>query len=50
VGLVAVFVLLFLLSSLESVWMILVVPVISALAFLLSLWVTTALVEGADST
>ena len=46
VGLVAVFVLLFLLSSLESPWMLLVVPVLSALAYLLSLWVTDSIVDG----
>ena len=49
VGLVAVFVLLFLLSSLESVWMILIIPVLSSLFFLLSWWVTTAFVEGPDA-
>jgi hypothetical protein len=49
VGLVAVFVLLFLLSSLESVWMILVIPVVSSMTFLLSWWVTTTFVEVPDS-
>lgn len=46
VGLMAVFVLLFLLSSLESVWMLLVIPVVSALTFLVSWWVTATFVEG----
>ncbi len=45
VGVVAVFVLLFLLGSLESAWMLVVIPVLSALSFLLSWWVTTAFVE-----
>jgi hypothetical protein len=48
VGLVAVFVLLFLLSSLESVWMVVVIPVLSGLTFLLSWWVTETFVEGVD--
>ncbi len=45
VGLVAVFVLLFLLSSLDSIWMLVVIPVLSGLSFLLSWWVTTTFVE-----
>jgi hypothetical protein len=49
VGLVAVFVLLFLLSSLESVWTVLVVPVVSALAFVLSWWVTETFVEDSGT-
>jgi hypothetical protein len=49
VGLVAVFVLLFLLSSLSSVWMVLVIPVLSALAYLLSWWVTATFVDGPDA-
>ena len=48
VGLVAVFVLLFLLSSLDSFWMIVVVPVLTGAAYLISLWVTTTFVEGID--
>jgi len=48
VGLAAVFVLLFLLGSLESVWMLLVIPVVTALTFLLSWWVTNTFVEGLD--
>ena len=48
VGLVAVFVLLFLLSSLDSIWMIVVVPVLTGVTYLISLWVTTAFVEGID--
>jgi hypothetical protein len=49
VGLAAVFVLLFLLSSLESVWMFVVIPVLSGLMFVLSWWVTAAFVEDANS-
>ncbi len=49
VGLMAVFVLLFLLSSLESTWMMLVIPVVSALTFLLSWWVIATFVQGPDS-
>jgi hypothetical protein len=45
VGLAAVFVLLFLLSQLESVWMFLVIPVVTVLTFVLSWWVTETLVE-----
>lgn len=50
VGLLAVFVLLFLLNSLESVWMLLVIPLISALTFLLSWWVTETFVEDSSGT
>ena len=46
VGLVAVFVLLFLLSSLESIWMVVVIPALTAVTFLASWWVTTTFVEG----
>ncbi len=51
VGLMAVFILFFLLSAVSSVWMVLVIPVLSALTFLLALWVTDTLVEtpGQDS-
>jgi hypothetical protein len=45
VGVAAVFVLLFLLSSLESVWMFLVIPVLTVLTFVLSWWVTETFVE-----
>ncbi len=49
VGLVAVLALLFFLRSLESVWMLLVIPVLTAITFLLSWWVTETFVEqGAD--
>ena len=48
VGLVAVFVLLFLLSSLESIWMIVVIPALTAVTFLASWWVTTTFVDGID--
>ena len=41
--------LLFFLSSLESVWMLLVIPVLTAITFLISWWVTETFVEqGAD--
>lgn len=49
VGLVAVFALLFLLSSLDSVWMVVVIPVVSAITFLISWWVTTSFIEGSDT-
>ena len=49
VGLVAVVALLFFLSSLESSWMLLVIPLLSAVAFLVSWWVTTSFVEVGDS-
>jgi hypothetical protein len=49
VGLVAVIALLFFLSSLESVWMLLVIPVLTGITFVLSWWVTETFVEqGAD--
>jgi hypothetical protein len=49
VGLVAVLALLFFLGSLESVWMLVVLPVLTAITFLISLWVTETFVEqGAD--
>lgn len=48
-GLMAVFVLVFLLSSLDSVWMVVVIPVVSAITFLISWWVTTSFVEGSDT-
>ncbi len=50
VGLIAVVVLLFLLSSLESVWMLLVIPVLSGFTFLLSRWVTETLIEDSSGT
>ena len=40
-------VLLFLLGSLESLWMFLVIPVLTGLTFLLSWWVTETFVETA---
>ena len=45
VGLVAVLALLFFLSALDSVWMLLVLPVLTAITFLLSWWVTETFVE-----
>jgi hypothetical protein len=49
VGLVAVMALLFFLSELDSVWMLLVLPVLTAITFLVSWWVTETFVqEGAD--
>lgn len=45
VGLVAVIVMLFFLSSVDSVWMIVVIPVLSAIMFALSWWVTANFVE-----
>jgi hypothetical protein len=49
VGLVAVFVLLFLLSQLDSVWMIVVIPALSGLTFLVSWWVTETFVDPPDT-
>ena len=49
VGLVAVLALLFFLSSLDSIWMLLVIPVLTGITFLISWWVTETFVEqGAD--
>lgn len=49
VGLVAVLALLFFLSSLDSVWMLLVIPLLTAIMFLVSWWVTETFIEqGAD--
>ncbi len=45
VGLVAVMALLFFLGSLESIWMLLVIPVLTAITFLISWWVTETFVE-----
>lgn len=45
VGLMAVFVLLFLLGALGSSWMLLVIPLVGAAGFLTSWWVTTTFVE-----
>jgi hypothetical protein len=45
VGLVAVVALLFFLESLESVWMLVVIPVLTAIAFLVSWWVTETFIE-----
>lgn len=46
VGLMAVFVLLFLLGSLESSWMLLVMPLVAAAGFVGSWWVTATFVEN----
>jgi hypothetical protein len=46
VGMMAVIVLLFLLGSLESRSMIVVLPIVTGLTFLLSWWVTETFVEG----
>lgn len=46
VGLVCVLSLLFLIDVLDEWWMILVIPAISTLTFLLSHWVTTAVVDA----
>jgi hypothetical protein len=47
VGLATVFVLLFLLAQLESLWMFLVIPLLSVLTFVLSVWITETFVETA---
>lgn len=48
-GLMVVFALLFLLRSLDSVWMVLVIPAVTAITFLISWWVTTSFIEGSDT-
>lgn len=48
VGLVAVLAMLFFLQQIDSLWMLLVIPVLTALTFLLSWWVTATFIEGAD--
>jgi hypothetical protein len=49
VGMMAVIALLFLFGSLESRWMLVVLPIVTALTFLLSWWVTETFVErGGD--
>ena len=50
VGLAAVFVMLFLLSSLESIWMFLVIPLLSVVTFVLSWLVTETLGETSQDT
>ena len=45
VGLVAVIAMLFFLSSIDSPWMVLVIPLLSAATFWLSWWVTATFVE-----
>jgi hypothetical protein len=48
VGLVAMVAMLVFLESIDSAWMLLVIPVLTALAFLLSWWVTVRFVEEPD--
>lgn len=48
VGLVAVLAMLFFLPVIDSLWMVLVIPIVSALTYLLSWWVTTTFVEDSD--
>ena len=48
VGLVAVFVMLFMLDKIGSTWMILVIPVLSAILFWFSWWVTAKIVAADD--
>ncbi|WP_310961555.1 hypothetical protein [Nocardioides terrisoli] len=48
VGVVAVIAMLFFLDSIGSVWMVLVIPLLTAAAFLLSWWVTATFVEESD--
>ena len=45
VGLVAVAAMLFFLGSIGSVWMLLVIPVLTAATFLLSWWITAAVID-----
>jgi hypothetical protein len=46
VGLVAVVAMLFFLPALTSIWMLLVLPLVSGVAFLAAWWLSTRLVEG----
>ncbi len=46
VGIVAVVAMAFFFSALGSVWMFLVLPLLTAAAYALSAWVTTVFVEG----
>lgn len=48
VSLVAVLAMLFFLSSIDSWWMLLVIPVLSALTFMLATWVTSTFIEGVE--
>ncbi|MGI9155411.1 MAG: hypothetical protein ACR2FG_02045 [Marmoricola sp.] len=48
VGLVAVLAMLFFLPYIDRWYMVIVVPVLSALTYLLSWWVTTKFIENAD--
>ena len=48
VGLLAVIAMLFLLRWIDSVWMLLVVPVISLVTYALSWWVTETFIEPAE--
>jgi hypothetical protein len=48
VGLVAMVAMLIFLEAIDSAWMLLVIPVLTALAFLLSWWVTVRFVEEPD--
>ena len=46
VGMMAVIALLFLIGSLESPWMLVVLPIVTGLTFLLSWWVTETFVDA----
>ncbi len=46
VGMMAVIALLFLFGALEEPWMFVVLPIVTALTFLLSWWVTETFVDG----
>lgn len=48
IGLVAVIAMLFFLPSIDSIWMFLVIPLMTALMFLLSWWVTQTFVEAPE--
>ena len=48
VGLVAIIAMLTFLDSLDSVWMLLVIPALTAAAFLLSWWVTVRIIDEED--
>jgi hypothetical protein len=49
VGVVAVLAMLFFLGSIDSLWMLLVIPGLTALAFVLSTWVTRSFDEAAEN-
>ena len=49
VGVLAVVVMLFLLDALYDWWMVIAIPVVAVIAYIVSWWVTTAIVESDDA-